>query len=84
MAAIQELSNEAGRKNYLDSQMTDLRQATQTLQYSILKLVRETRDKLTHTFNTVNMHFNVLFSTLFAGGQAKLELQGNEILITVY
>ena len=80
LAAIQELASEDERKNYLVSQMKDLRQATQTLEDAILKIYRETRDGLTHTFNMVNMHFNVLFSTLFAGGQAKLELQGNEIL----
>ena len=80
LAAIQELANEAERKKYLDSQMLDLRQATQTLEDAILKIDGETREQLTHTFNTVNMHFNALFNTLFAGGQAKLELQGNEIL----
>ena len=80
MAAIQELANEAERKKYLDRQMLDLRQATQTLEDAILKIDGETREQLTHTFNTVNMHFNALFNTLFAGGQAKLELQGNEIL----
>ena len=80
LAAIQELANEAERKKYLDSQMLDLRQATQTLEDAILKIDVETREQLTHTFNTVNMHFNALFNTLFAGGQAKLELQGNEIL----
>ena len=80
LAAIQELANEAERKKYLDSQMLDLRQATQTLEDATLKIDGETREQLTHTFNTVNMHFNALFNTLFAGGQAKLELQGNEIL----
>ncbi len=82
LGAIQELSSETERKNYLDSQLLDLRQATQTLEDAILKIDHETREQLIHTFNTVNRHFNDLFSTLFAGGQAKLELLGNEILDT--
>ena len=82
LAAIQELATEAERKTYLDSQMLDLTQATATLEDAIKKIDRETRDKLMSTYNTVNGHFNELFGTLFAGGQAKLELLGDEILDT--
>ena len=82
LAATQELATETERKSYLDSQMLDLRQATDTLEDAIRKIDRETRDKLMNTFNTVNTHFNELFGTLFAGGQAKLELLGDEILDT--
>jgi chromosome segregation protein len=82
LAAIQELSTESGRKTYLDSQMLDLTQATETLEDAIKKIDRETRDKLMQTYNTVNGHFNELFGTLFGGGQAKLELLGDEILDT--
>ena len=82
MAAIQELSTETERKTYLDSQMLDLTQASETLQEAIKKIDRETRDKLMHTFNTANAHFDDLFKTLFGGGQAKLELLGDEILDT--
>lgn len=82
LAAIQELNTETERKMYLDSQMLDLRQATDTLEGAIRKIDRETRDKLTHTFNTANQHFGELFATLFGGGQARLELLGDEILDT--
>jgi chromosome segregation protein len=82
LAAIQELASETERKTYLDSQMLDLTQATETLEDAIKKIDRETRDKLMQTFNTVNQHFAELFSTLFGGGQAKLELLGDEILDT--
>ncbi|MEQ1598565.1 MAG: chromosome segregation protein SMC [Methylotenera sp.] len=82
MAAIQELATESERKVYLDSQMLDLVQATETLEDAIKKIDRETRDKLMQTFNTVNQHFGELFSTLFGGGQGKLELLGDEILDT--
>ena len=82
LAAIQELASETERKTYLDSQILDLTQATETLEDAIKKIDRETRDKLMQTFNTVNQHFGELFSTLFGGGQAKLELIGDEILDT--
>ena len=82
LAAIQELATETERKTYLDSQMLDLTQATETLEAAIKKIDSETRDKLMHTYNTVNGHFNELFGTLFGGGQAKLELLGDEILDT--
>jgi chromosome segregation protein len=82
LAAIQELATETERKTYLDSQMLDLTQATETLEDAIKKIDRETRDKLMQTFNTVNQHFGELFATLFGGGQAKLELLGDEILDT--
>ncbi len=82
LAAIQELATESERKIYLDSQMLDLTQATETLEEAIRKIDRETRDKLMETYNTANQHFGELFSTLFGGGQAKLELLGDEILDT--
>ncbi len=82
LAAIQELATETERKSYLDSQMLDLTQATETLEDAIKKIDRETRDKLMTTYNTVNGHFNALFATLFGGGQARLELLGDEILDT--
>jgi chromosome segregation protein len=82
LAAIQELTTETERKSYLDSQMLDLTKASETLDDAIKKIDRETRDKLMQTFNTANVHFDVLFKTLFAGGQAKLELLGEEILDT--
>lgn len=82
LAAIQELDSESERKTYLDSQMQDLIEASETLESAINKIDRETRDKLLTTFNEANRHFGELFSTLFGGGQAKLELLGEEILDT--
>lgn len=82
LAAIQELATETERKTYLDSQMQDLRLASETLEDAIRKIDHETREKLMHTFNTANQHFGELFATLFGGGQARLALLGDEILDT--
>ncbi len=43
---------------------------------------RKREAKLQHTFDEVNTHFSELFGKLFGGGQARLELLGDEILDT--
>lgn len=82
LAAIEELKTEQTRKQYLDSQCQDLTDASQTLEDAIRKIDRETRGRLQATFDEANRHFNELFTTLFGGGQARLELLGDEILDT--
>jgi len=68
------------RKNYLDSQATDLDEAVHTLEDAIRKIDRETRELLRETFDSVNRHFSSLFPSLFGGGEAKLIMTGEEIL----
>lgn len=80
LAAIQELASEQERKQYLDSQAHDLEQAIATLQDAIIKIDKETRARLQNTYDETNRHFADLFKDLFGGGQAKLELLGEEIL----
>jgi len=82
LAAIQELETEQTRKQYLDSQCKDLHEASETLEEAIRKIDKETRGRLQATFDEANRHFGELFSTLFGGGQARLELLGEEILDT--
>lgn len=82
LAAIEELTTEQTRKQYLDSQCLDLSAASQTLEDAIHKIDRETRSRLQATFDEANLHFNELFTTLFGGGQARLVLLGDEILDT--
>ena len=82
LAAIQELAGERERKNYLDSQALDLDQAINTLEDAIRRIDKETRSRLQATFDEANRHFAELFSALFGGGQARLELMGEEILDT--
>jgi chromosome segregation protein len=82
LAAIQELESEQTRKQYLYSQCKDLTDASETLEDAIRKIDKETRGRLQATFDEANRHFMELFSTLFGGGQARLELLGDEILDT--
>jgi chromosome segregation protein len=82
LAAIQELASERERKQYLDSQSLDLEQAVLTLEEAIRRIDRETRSRLQQTYDEANRHFGELFMTLFGGGQAQLQLLGDEILDT--
>lgn len=82
LAALQELESERERKQYLDSQAGDLEQAIATLEDAIRRIDRETRQRLQHTYDEVNRNFAELFAELFGGGQARLEMLGDEILDT--
>lgn len=82
LAAIQELETERERKAYLDSQAQDLEQAIATLEEAIRRIDRETRSRLQQTYDEANRHFGELFMMLFGGGQAQLQLLGDEILDT--
>jgi chromosome segregation protein len=80
LAALDELRSSQERKDYLDSQATDLEEAMHTLEDAIRRIDRETRELLRETFESVNRHFGSLFPTLFGGGDAKLIMTGEEIL----
>jgi chromosome segregation protein len=80
MAALQELEQASVRKEFLDAQSKDLREAVETLESAIKRIDRETRDMLQATFDTVNKNFMELFPELFGGGNAYLRLTGEEIL----
>ena len=80
LAAIDEFKEQTERKEYLDSQLTDLNDALQTLEGAIRKIDRETRTRFRETFNNVNDGFKRLFPKLFGGGHAYLEMTGDDLL----
>jgi len=80
MAALEELGIASERKGFLDAQATDLAIALETLENAIRRIDRETREMLRETFEQANRHFGQLFPTLFGGGEARLEMTGEEIL----
>jgi chromosome segregation protein len=80
MAALEELAIATERKGFLDAQATDLATALETLENAIRRIDRETREMLRQTFEEANRHFGQLFPTLFGGGEARLEMTGEEIL----
>jgi chromosome segregation protein len=80
LAALEELTASRERKQFLDAQDADLREAMSTLEGAIKTIDAETRELLAKTFNDVNEHFGRMFPTLFGGGTAKLVMTGDEIL----
>jgi chromosome segregation protein len=80
MAALGELEVSRERKQYLDSQFGDLNEALDILDSAIRRIDRETQELLQVTFNSVNAHFGELFPALFGGGEARLEMSGEDIL----
>ncbi len=80
LAAIEEHARLAERKEYLDSQNEDLCSALATLEEAIRRIDAETRSRFQATFDEVNGHLNHLFPRLFGGGQAFLDLVGNDTL----
>ena len=80
LAALEELQTASERKLYLDAQSHDLQEAMATLEEAIRHIDRESRELLMETFNQVNLQLAEIFPILFAGGEAKLVLTGEEIL----
>jgi chromosome segregation protein len=80
LAALEELQAATERKAYLDAQAEDLNEAMATLEDAIRRIDKESRELLMDTYNKVNQHLAEMFPVLFAGGEARLVLTGEEIL----
>jgi chromosome segregation protein len=80
LAAIDEFEQQSERKKYLDAQHADLTEALETLENAIRKIDKETRTRFKDTFERANQGFQRLFPRLFGGGQAYLELEGEDLL----
>jgi len=82
LAAIEEFQEQSERKIHLDSQYSDLIEALETLESAIRKIDKETRARFKETFDLVNEGLKQKFPKLFGGGQAFLELTGEDMLDT--
>ncbi|MFA5948957.1 MAG: chromosome segregation protein SMC [Hyphomicrobium sp.] len=58
----------------METERADLEQAIAKLRGAIGQLNREGKKRLDEAFQTVNSHFQRLFTTLFGGGEARLEM----------
>ena len=68
---LQELSTQAAG---LDTEKADVDKAIAKLRGAIGQLNREAHKRLQEAFEAVNAHFGKLFTTLFGGGEARLEM----------
>ena len=80
LAAIDELRDNTQRKEYLDSQYTDLTSALDTLEQAMRRIDKETRVRFEETFERINTGLKEKFPRLFGGGHAYLELVGDDPL----
>lgn len=82
LAAIEECQQQAERKEYLDAQYADLQTALNTLEGAIVRIDQETRTRFSQTFDDINQGLMDLFPKVFGGGNAWLELTGDDLLTT--
>ena len=82
LAAIDEYQQQSERKRYLDAQDADLVEALETLENVIRKIDKETRNRFKDTFDQINSGLQALFPKVFGGGNAYLELTGEDLLDT--
>ena len=80
LAAIDEFSAQSERLNYLQSQHDDIFNALTTLENVIQKIDKETKSRFKETFDKINVGVKILFPKLFGGGQAYIEMTGDDLL----
>jgi len=80
LIAVDEYASCLERKQYLDKQYEDLQSSLNTLENAIEKIDRETRTRFKETYEKINQRFQELFPLVFGGGQASLELVGDNLL----
>jgi chromosome segregation protein len=82
LAAIDEARSLSERSQYLKEQHDDLITALDTLEQAMHKIDRETRALFRETYERVNEGLGQKFRRLFGGGEARLELTGDDLLDT--
>ncbi len=78
LLAEQELQEVEGQHTKLTSERDDLIEAIRRLRQGIQSLNSEARERLLTSFQIVNENFKRLFSQLFGGGTAELQLIEND------
>ena len=78
LRAEEELREVESQHSSLSSERDDLVEAIKKLRLGIQSLNREARERLLASFEQVNKHFQHLFTQLFGGGTAELQLIESE------
>ncbi|MCL1882055.1 MAG: chromosome segregation protein SMC [Oscillospiraceae bacterium] len=73
-AAITEFSEVSARYKDLSEQLSDIRKAKRELEKLIDELQNEIRTRFLASFNEISVHFSRIFTEIFGGGTARLEL----------
>ena len=78
VASIEEYKEVSERYTYMKTQLDDLQQSRSQLVKLITSLNGEMKALFTQSFDVINENFGRIFSELFGGGTAKLELTDKE------
>jgi chromosome segregation protein len=78
LRAEEELRDVEAQHGSLVTERDDLSEAIKRLRQAIQNLNRDARERLNSSFDVVNRHFQELFTKLFGGGTAELQLVENE------
>jgi chromosome segregation protein len=78
LRAEEELREIEAQHGKLTAERDDLVEAIKTLRQGIISLNKEARERLLASFSVVNAHFQRLFTELFGGGTAELQLIEHE------
>ncbi len=82
VGAIEEYQEVSQKYNYLKGQLADLSESRNRLIKLITSLNGEMKVLFTESFNTINQNFGRIFTELFGGGTAKLELTDKEDVLS--
>ena len=74
LGAIEEKKRLEERKSYLSEQGEDIRISCQGIYKVLAEIDKDMESRFEEAFQTVNYHFQQVFTQLFQGGQAKLQL----------
>ncbi|MCY3878991.1 MAG: chromosome segregation protein SMC [Rhodobacteraceae bacterium] len=83
LMAEQNITELQSERDELERERADLEEAVARLRRTITSLNREGKERLLTAFEAVNANFSELFTKLFGGGKARLELvEGNDAFDT--
>ncbi|MEE9591291.1 MAG: chromosome segregation protein SMC [Thermodesulfobacteriota bacterium] len=74
LSALDEYTELENRHQFLTTQQEDLTGSIETLQRTINRINRTTRERFRETFDEINLKFRDLFPRFFMGGKAELRL----------
>lgn len=80
LAALEELEEARERDEYYRNQSQDIQQSIDLLEEAIAQIDNETKSRFKSTFDAVNQKVQNFFPTLFGGGEAKLQMIGDDLL----
>ena len=80
LAALQELEEAHERAEYYQTQTADVQAAIALLEEAISTIDEETKTRFKTTFDAVNEKVQSYFPTLFGGGEARLDMVGDDLL----